>query len=185
MSELQVRSEEEEATPAPPRNRYVQWARDLGMLVGGAGVVWFGLGWWRAPALPEIAPDFTLASLTGERVALSSFHGQTVVLNFWATWCGPCKMEMPTLVEFTKNHPDIPVLFVAVDGKAEALSAYARTMGLPPERVLMMDNPTKSVYEISTLPTTVVVRSDGSVGSTHGGVLVGPQLWWMAVVRGG
>jgi thiol-disulfide isomerase/thioredoxin len=182
MSELVVRGEEE-SSPEPP-SRWKGWLRDAFVLIGGGLLVWFGLGWYRAPGLPDQAPDFSLTALDGASVTLSSLKGQTVVLNFWATWCGPCKMEMPTLVNFSEKHPEIPVLFVAVDGSHEQLLRYAQSIKLPLSQVLTADPITKKAYPTSTLPTTIIVKKDGSVGGAHGGVIVGPQLWWMAVVRG-
>lgn len=133
------------------------------------------VGWLRAPDLPEQAPDFALRGLDGEVVRLSELQGQTVVLNFWATWCGPCRAEIPSFTRFAASHPEVPVFGIATEGgEAELRSAKQRLgIGYP---VLMADRATLDAYQISTLPTTVVVGPDGRVKSAHAGILTGPQL---------
>lgn len=174
--ELVVRDETE--APPPPRSRW-GWLRDLAVLVGGAVLVWVGIGWWRAPKLPEVAPDFSLPTLSGSHVSLASERGHPVVLNFFATWCGPCELELPTITDFAANNPDVPVYYLAVDGSAEALKAYALAHQMPLSNVVRLDNPTRDAYKPDTLPTTVVVKADGRIGGAHAGIILRPQLWWM------
>ena len=136
------------------------------------------LGWWRAPDLPEQAPAFTLSDLDGRTVRLEDFAGRTVVLNFWATWCGPCRLEIPSFSRFAKTHGDIVVLGVAVDGEVETLRRARHDLGIT-YPVLRADRATLAAYDVTSLPTTVVVRGDGSIRSAHAGMLFGPQLWWL------
>jgi thiol-disulfide isomerase/thioredoxin len=137
-----------------------------------------GFGWVRAPSLPTEAPAFTLADLHGQRVSLADFRGHTVVLNFWATWCGPCRMEIPTLSAFAAAHPDIPILGIAVDGTAAQLEKAAASFGIT-YPVLVADKATLSAYGIGTLPTSVIVGPDGKVRSAHTGLMLRPHLWWL------
>ena len=108
------------------------------------------------------APDFSLRSLDGERVRLSALRGQPVVLNFWATWCGPCKVEIPELNAFAAAHPEISVLGVAVDGKRQALVTARAELGIS-YPVLLGAHSTVAAYAVSSVPTTVVVDGDGVV----------------------
>ena len=67
------------------------------------------------PEIPDEAPDFQVKTLDGEPVQLGQLKGRTVVLNFWATWCGPCKQEVPAFARFAQANPDVPVLGLSVD----------------------------------------------------------------------
>lgn len=176
--ELNLRDPDEPIGP-PPTSGWLRWMKDLTILVVGGLAVWVGVGWYRAPSLPKVAPDFSLPTLSGSHVALAEQQGRTVVLNFFATWCGPCELELPTLTAFASSHPEIPVYYLAVDGSPEALKKYALAHAMPLENVVRLDNPTHEAYGVSTLPTTVIVGPDGAVGGAHAGILLPPQLWWM------
>jgi peroxiredoxin len=132
----------------------------------------------QTPSLPHEAPAFALQNLEGETVRLADFAGQTVVLNFWATWCGPCRVEIPTFSAFAEDHPEIPVLGIAVDGTPAQLKAAREKMGIT-YPVLLADDATLRAYKVRGIPHTVVVRPDGTIGANHVGVVFRPQLWWM------
>ena len=85
------------------------------------------------PKNGEPAPDFTLRDLKGHSVQLSSLKGRGVLLNFWATWCGPCKIEMPWLVDLQKKYGPRGLLIVGVamdDASDKEIAAFARKMGV-------------------------------------------------------
>jgi thiol-disulfide isomerase/thioredoxin len=164
--------------PAPLARRAGRLVRELGITVLALVVLWVGFGWLRAPDLPQAAPDFELVDLDGGRHTLAELRGKTVVLNFWATWCGPCRMEVPGLSAFARAHPDIPVLGIAVDGEPEALRKAAKELGID-YLVLRADAATRAAYGVSTLPTTVIVGPDGTVRSAHAGLMLQPHLWWL------
>ena len=135
------------------------------------------LSWWRTPSLPDEAPDWTLVSIEGDSVSLSDYEGQTVVLNFWATWCGPCRSEIPEFRKFVHEHPDIPVLGIAVDGSVSKLRQFAKQnrMNYP---VLQGDRSVQQDYNVSSLPMTVIVGPDGQIDDVHIGVMLASQLEW-------
>lgn len=149
--------------------------RELAILLLLAVVLLVVVGRLRAPELPEQAPDFTLRTLEGERVVLSELRGQVVVLNFWATWCGPCRMEIPAFSAFADKNPDVRVLGLATDGTEAELRAAAPKLGIR-YPVLRADEATTRAYGVSTLPTTVIVDAEGRVRLAHAGILLGPQL---------
>jgi thiol-disulfide isomerase/thioredoxin len=166
------------AAPAPAApwwRRAWRPIRDWGstLLIGAA--LMHMVGQLRAPDLPAQAPDFALQTLDGETVRLSDLRGQTVVLNFWATWCGPCRMEIPSFTRFAAAHPEVPVLGIATEGSVPELKAAKTKLGIG-YPVLRADRATLAAYQIDTLPTTVVVGPDGAVKSAHAGILTGPQL---------
>jgi thiol-disulfide isomerase/thioredoxin len=165
---------EEEGSRAGGLLRYL---RDWGVAIGLAVALYLGVGYLRAPELPAEAPGFSLVNLEGQRVDLASLRGQTVVLNFWATWCGPCRMEIPTFSAFAEEHPEIPVLGIATDGDAASLKAAREALGIR-YPVLIADAATTDAYQINTIPTTVVVGPDGAVEAVHVGIMTRPQLWW-------
>lgn len=153
-----------------------RYARDWALSLGVAVLVFLGISYLRPkPSLPELAPDFTLTTLDGETVTLSALRGQTVVLNFWADWCGPCRQEIPAFVEFAEEHPDIPVLGVAVDSNRNKVSAMRDELHIP-YALMMGDRAVVSSYDIDTLPTTIIVGPDGGVKTVQVGMMMGWQL---------
>ena len=155
----------------------LRYARDWGLSIGIAVLVYLAFGWFRPkPDLPDVAPDFTLQNLDGEAVTLSDYRGQWVVLNFWATWCGPCRTEIPAFSEFADENPDVVVLGVATDGDAETLIPAARDLGITYPVLVDPKGISASLYKVSTIPTTVVVSPDGTVETIHIGIMMGWQI---------
>lgn len=117
------------------------------------------------------APAFELVDTAGERVSLESFRGRPVLLNFWATWCGPCKQELPTLTRFAARHPELPVLGLAVDSGDPETLRRARTdlkIGFP---VLVTSDAVQRRYSVNTIPTTILVDAQGQMRQRHTGVI--------------
>ena len=157
------------------------WARELkswALMLILIVVFSLALGAFRAPDLSGEAPDFELRSLGGETVRLSDFRGRTVVLNFWATWCPPCRVELPSFVRFARNNPDIVVLGLAVQSPPEALEAMVRDQGIG-YPVLLVDEALSQSYPVRSLPTTIVIGPEGRIEAAHSGILFRPMLWWM------
>ena len=139
----------------------------------GVGLVW---GWVQPkPVLPENAPAFVLPDIDGREHRLEDYLGRTVVLNFWATWCGPCRREIPEFSAFSRENPDVTVLGIATDQSVGKLRAAREQMGIS-YPVLVIDAETKSAYDISTLPTTVVVDPQGRVQHVKVGAMSRRQL---------
>jgi len=135
------------------------------------------VGWLRSPSFDGPAPDFALKDLAGQEVHLSDYKGRTVILNFWATWCAPCRAEIPSFSAFASKHPEIAVLGVAADGTPGQLKAAAKSFGIT-YPVLIGDPATLRAYQIGSFPTTVVIGPDGDVRTAHVGLMFGPQIWW-------
>jgi thiol-disulfide isomerase/thioredoxin len=134
------------------------------------------VGRLRAPDLEGEAPSLSLRATTGEQVSLADFRGKTVVLNFWATWCGPCRAEIPMLSSFAEaNAEEVVVLGVAVDGTFDELKAAKHKLDIR-YPVLVGDKSVAQTWGAKVLPTTVVVDPEGQIKTAHVGLITNPQL---------
>jgi peroxiredoxin len=112
------------------------------------------------------APDFDLATLDGRRVKLSDFRGKAVVLNFWATWCPPCKVEMPWFVDLQKQYgkDGLVVLGVALDDTdPPKIAEFAHEMGVNYQVLLGTDQVSDDYGDVQYLPTTFYVDRNGII----------------------
>ena len=120
-----------------------------------------------APPTPgSVAPDFTLTDMDGKAVQLSSFRGKAVLVNFWATWCEPCKIEMPWFVDLQKKYgpQGLQILGVAMDDADDkTISGFARKMGVN-YPVLKGTEKVADIYGgLDSLPATFFVDRSGKV----------------------
>ncbi len=120
------------------------------------------------------APDFTLRDANGKSVRLSDYKGQVVLLNFWATWCGPCKIEIPWFMEFQKTYKDrgFTVLGVALDDDGwDSVKPYIerKQFNYP---VMIGSMQVEQLYGgIESLPTSFIIDRQGRIASTHVGLV--------------
>lgn len=112
-------------------------------------------------AKEELAPDFTLMNLNDEEVSLSDYRGKYVLINFWATWCGICNMEMPDLYKFDNDNDDLVVLAVDVMEDKSTVEDYINEGGYDFEVVLDGDGKIAATYLVSGFPTSYFVDPDG------------------------
>ena len=114
----------------------------------------------------QLAPDFTLQSLEGKPVRLSDFRGKAVLLNFWATYCAPCKIEMPWFVELQKQYgPDgFQVIGVAMDdADADEIAKFAKNMGVNYPILIGKEAVGDAYGGVQFLPDTIYIGRDGKV----------------------
>jgi peroxiredoxin len=130
------------------------------------------------PAPGRAAPEFALPDLDGNTVRLSDFSGRPVVLNFWATWCAPCRLEMPELARAAADYADrgLVVLAVNQDETAEQVGSFLTEVGLSLPALLDAGSEVGAAYGAFFLPTTVIIGPDGIVGAVHRGILSREQL---------
>ena len=124
------------------------------------------------PADRKTAPDFVLKDASGASVRLSDLRGRVVLLNFWATWCAPCGVEIPWFVEFQKNYGDrgLAALGVSLDEDGwDAIRPYIEQRKVN-YRVVAGDDPVAQLYGAESLPMTFVIDRSGRIVSTHVGL---------------
>ena len=114
-----------------------------------------------------MAPEFSLKSVPdGKTVSLSSLRGKAVVVNFWATWCGPCKIEMPWLVDLQKKYGDQGLQIVGItkdDSNEETIAKFTKKMGVN-YTILVGDQQVVDLYGgVGGLPTSFFVNRSGKV----------------------
>jgi peroxiredoxin len=114
------------------------------------------------------APDFQLATLDGQTIKLSDYRGKKVILNFWATWCPPCKAEMPHMKNFYEQNKDKGIEILAVNltksdnGKA-AVETFAKDNQLTFKIALDEDGRIGKQYQAFTIPTSYIIDSNGII----------------------
>jgi cytochrome c biogenesis protein CcmG/thiol:disulfide interchange protein DsbE len=112
------------------------------------------------------APDFELKTLDGKTVKLSDLRGKAVLLNFWATWCGPCKFEIPWFVDFQKQYGDQGLVIVGIasgDEPNATVEKFAKEMQINYPVLVGNDKVADSYGGVESLPTTFYISRDGKI----------------------
>jgi peroxiredoxin len=122
----------------------------------------------------KAAPDFTLKDADGKSVKLSDYKGKVVLLNFWATWCGPCKIEIPWFMDFEQTYKDknFAVLGVSLDEDGwDAVKPYIALKKIN-YRVMIGTEQLAQLYgDVDSLPTTFMIDREGRVAAVHVGLV--------------
>lgn len=124
----------------------------------------------------ESAPDFALVLEDGSHLRLSDLQGRPVVVNFWATWCGPCRVEMPELMRAATEDPDLVFLAVNVQETRDTVIPFANEFDMATPVVIDPDGSIKTRYEVRGLPTTVFINRAGEIGALYAGILTPTAL---------
>jgi cytochrome c biogenesis protein CcmG/thiol:disulfide interchange protein DsbE len=150
------------------------------VLIGTAGG-WFGRISDTAPALgPQVsneAPNFSLNALSGEKIQLAELKGTPILINFWATWCGPCRLEMPLLAQYQNRYPHKLRILAVNAGESEVeVRAFLEELGASPEILLDPQESVTDLYRVNAFPTSLFLDSEGIIRSMHVGILNEDQL---------
>lgn len=138
-------------------------------------------GFWllqpRAASKVEVLPSFALKRMDGQVVNLTDFKGKPIVLNAWATWCGPCRREMPMLVEAAQANPGVHFVFLNISDGPVAVQAFEDELNLEIPNVLLdpeakLSDPLK----IQGLPVTFFYDAEGTLVNRHIGEIKASEL---------
>ena len=133
------------------------------------------------------APDFTLRNLQGQDVALHDLQGRVVLMNFWAVWCGFCRVEMPELqmAYETYGHEGLVVLGIDVQEETAQVASFVQEMGVTFPILLDQKAAVTRQYRIQGLPTSILVDADGVIRAVHVGPLTRQEIaGYLAQVEG-
>ncbi len=131
------------------------------------------------------AANFTLTDSNGAKVTLASLKGKVVLLNFWATWCGPCQIEIPWFIEFNKSYKSrgLSVVGVSMDEDGwKSVKPYLAAKKIDYPVVIGTEDVAKTYGGIDSLPSTFMIDREGKIAFTHSG-LVGKDTYEMEIHR--
>ncbi len=129
-----------------------------------------------APTVGAPAPDFRLLLDDGRTLTLHSLNGRPVLINHWATWCAPCRNEMPLLRQAAQEHPDLVVLAANLQQARSQIEPFAAEFALDLPVVLDAQGALRDLYGVRGLPTTYVIDRDGQIAGVHHGELTADDL---------
>jgi peroxiredoxin len=123
-----------------------------------------------------LAPDFTLTDLAGKEVKLKDYRGKKVMLNFWATWCPPCKAEMPAMEKiYQQKSSEIEILAINLDPQND-VSGFVNENQLSFPVLLDKNGATQHAYSIISIPTTFIIDEKGIITKKHIGSMTLEQM---------
>ncbi len=139
----------------------------------------------QAVAVEDEAPDFTLETLRGPNLRLQEYRGQVVLINFWASWCGPCRQEMPILDRLHQRYEEagFAVLGINVEGERGPAEKIAKKSKLTFPILIDEGQVVSKQYELEAMPSTIVVDRNGKVRYIHRGYKPGDEAKYVAVVK--
>ncbi len=133
----------------------------------------------------DSAPDFALKSLSGENLRLREYRGNVVMINFWATWCGPCRQEMPALSRLYDKYRSAGFMLFGVNVDADPSAANQMVKKLRVTYPILIDTEKQAseLYRVNAMPMTVLIDRDGKVRYLHKGYVAGYENDYQAEIR--
>lgn len=138
-----------------------------------------------AGAIQGPAPDFTLKSKSGENLRLSEYRGQVILINFWASWCGPCRQEMPLLDELHKDYAKLGFSVFGVNVDKDPAKADKILRDIPVSFPILYDSDSQvsKLFDVDAMPTTVIVDRDGNMRFLHRGYKKGYEDQYLKDIK--
>lgn len=138
-----------------------------------------------ANEMKKPAPDFTLKSYSGKNLKLSEFRGQVVLVNFWASWCGPCRQEMPLLEKLHNKYAGLgfSVMGVNVEENNTEAKGIVKKEKLTFPVLFDTENKVSQLYQVSAMPSTVIIDRDGKIRYIHQGYKPGDEKTYYSWVK--
>lgn len=139
----------------------------------------------QAEAIDAVAPDFTLKSRSGENMKLSEFRGDVVMINFWASWCAPCRQEMPLLEDMYKKYNELGFVLLGVNVEENSAKANDFLRDVPVSFPILFDdkNEISKLYKVVAMPSTIMVDRDGKMRYIHRGYLPGYEKKYVKQIK--
>lgn len=131
------------------------------------------------------APNFTLKSMSGENLKLSEYRGQVVMMNFWASWCAPCRQEMPLLEDLYKKYKGLGFTLLGVNVEEDSRKASTLLRSIKVSFPILFDSKNKvsKLYKVSAMPTTIIIDRDGNMRYLHLGYKPGYERDYQQQIR--
>ena len=145
--------------------------------VGAAALlIWSGLPTITVLQPGTLAPNFELPTLAGDFLALDDLRGQSVIINFWATWCVPCRIEMPALQTLHEQNPDVRVLAINLNEDERAIQNWVASFGLTFDILIDDNEQVAPLYGLQGPPATFVVTEGGTIRRVFYGPVTASEL---------
>lgn len=161
-----------------------KYCRYLGLAITYFACLFVSLNIFAADAKGP-APDFTLASKDGGNVRLQEQQGNVVLINFWASWCGPCREELPYLEALQQEYADLGFIILAVNVDEDPSKADILLNDIPVTFPVLFDvnDEVSKLYQVKAMPTTVIVDRDGNQRLLHHGYKSGDEVKYKQAVK--
>jgi peroxiredoxin len=149
-----------------------------------AGVLMIAWG-YAVAGQPPMAPDFTLKSREGVNIKLSELRGQVVMVNFWASWCGPCRQEMPILQQLYDRYLSLGFSLLGVNVDEQKGAADMVLSDIPVSFPVLYDDRGKvsKAYQVKAMPSTFIIDRDGRIRYLHKGYKPGYEEAYQKQIR--
>ena len=131
------------------------------------------------------APQFSLESRNGPKISLAQYKGQVVMLNFWASWCGPCRQEMPLLESIYKKYNKMGFTMIGVNVEPDSNAANEWLKATPVSFPILYDRDSKvsKLYDVAGMPSTVIIDRSGKLRVLHRGYKPGDENEYLDSIR--